>query len=173
MHKHKLILGLGLILIVGAVLVWSGVLGKQSGQPKTAQVQTVKVTKTYLDFQASPNYPSSFGDGQIHFMKVLDLPANAEIMAVEVFIAESIAPTTNFEIFSGTDIAPDQCDGAGTAGSSAIAGNESSNRGLRPQMIQAMCFQNTSFGIFLRDSNDLVDALTGGAMDFYVSYIVH
>lgn len=171
-HKNKLLVvgGLGLVAAITLVLTnASWVSGAKPVQVKNAQVQTIKVTKTYLDFQNSP-FLVDF-NGQVKALKIMDIPAGtnilaASLVAVEPFVSNNATEPFPFELISSIG-------GNLNNGSCEIAQTTTSNISIGFVPDLGMCNPNSDESLFLRDSHDIVSSLTQGSMDVYLTYITY
>lgn len=171
-HLHKLIpLGVVLFLAVAFVIVFQVLGSTDINRPKTAQVQTVKVTETYLDWKNSPTDNSLASEGEVRAMKILDIPAGAEILSVNALFNQDFSGPNPL----GVDFFHPKTFTLGSLGAlreSCRGRNVNLNTG-GAQMTTFICDKTLPpLELFAVQQKSIIDSLTQGSMDVFVSYYI-
>lgn len=163
--KSEIVLAV-LIIVVGIGLVTSGVFGKQPGQSQNTQIQIIKITKTYLDWQNSPITSDNISKS----MEITGFPAGTEIISGYFDRKQVFAPDISG---SGGDFV------FRTATGKSCNTNQGFNPGDEEGIIQnaslnlIFCYPDEASTLFIDASKERVDTYAQGIMDIYIFYIVH
>ncbi len=154
----------GILIVLAVILLVSQAMGAKSDQPKNTQVQTVKITKTYQDFNAA----------QDQTVSIISFPPGVEILSTNIVIPEQFEtnPQSQDLGFSSSisNCAPNS-SGNPSAQFAAKDNGVPQNEGLNPQSIfnDLFCGFRNNIEMFVGGFPNL----TRGSMDIYISYIVH